>query len=212
MNARLALMLFQASRLRARVGAEGELLLLEQQDRSLWDRGMIDRGLMHLELSMSGEELTEFHVQAGIASVRALAPSFESGWANTRRRASISWKRGSWRRTKWSGRFSRGGSRCWGMRACREEVIHTSCRVIHITLARQGTFWPYFFLFNPPISTCAASSLERIALASEFRSSSVLAISNFALRSTTSFNSSTSRGRKPASRRNFIMNHVSRST
>ena len=46
-HALLALMLFQAARLPARTDAAGDLLLLEEQDRSLWDRNMIHRGLLH---------------------------------------------------------------------------------------------------------------------------------------------------------------------
>jgi RNA polymerase sigma-70 factor (ECF subfamily) len=77
-HAMLALMFFQASRLPARIDAEGNLLLLAEQDRSLWDRQFIQLGLQHLDKSARGEELTEYHLQAGIAMHHAMAPSDEA--------------------------------------------------------------------------------------------------------------------------------------
>ncbi len=73
----LALMHFQISRFNSRIDAEGELLLLEEQDRSLWDQTQIQLGLRLLERSAEGENLTAYHLQAGIASCHAIAPSFE---------------------------------------------------------------------------------------------------------------------------------------
>lgn len=77
-HALAALMLFQAARLDTRVGPEGEALLLEEQDRSSWDRGMIARGLRHLLAAAEGNELSEFHLQAEIAAHHATAPSWEA--------------------------------------------------------------------------------------------------------------------------------------
>jgi RNA polymerase sigma-70 factor (ECF subfamily) len=77
----LALMHFQISRFNSRLDAKGELLLLEEQDRSLWDQQQILTGLKYLEMSASGEELSEYHLQAGIASCHAIARSFsETNW------------------------------------------------------------------------------------------------------------------------------------
>src|SRR5262249_56821011 len=50
-HALLSLMLLSGARLSARVDAEGNLLLLAEQDRSRWDKGMIQRGLAHLNQS-----------------------------------------------------------------------------------------------------------------------------------------------------------------
>jgi RNA polymerase sigma-70 factor (ECF subfamily) len=75
-HALLALMHFHCSRFDARTDANGDILLLEEQDRSLWDKTHIRLGARHLDLSAAGEELTDFHLQAGIASCHALAPSF----------------------------------------------------------------------------------------------------------------------------------------
>jgi RNA polymerase sigma factor (sigma-70 family) len=75
-HALLALMLLQAARLPGRIDAAGDLLLLEEQDRALWDRALIRRGLRELERSAQGDELTEYHLQAGIAACHAVAPSY----------------------------------------------------------------------------------------------------------------------------------------
>ena len=78
----LALMLLQASRLKARTDANGELIRLAEQDRSAWDRGMIRDGLLHLAMSAEGETMTEFHLQASIAAKHAVSESFEqTDWA-----------------------------------------------------------------------------------------------------------------------------------
>jgi RNA polymerase sigma-70 factor (ECF subfamily) len=76
-HALLALLLLQASRLPARVNKAGDLLRLRDQDRSAWDRSLIGLGMHHLSLAATGDDLTEYHVQAAIASVHAAAPSYE---------------------------------------------------------------------------------------------------------------------------------------
>lgn len=77
-HALLALMLFNAARFPTRTDAQGELLLLEAQDRGRWDRALIDRGLVHLVAAAQGDILTEYHVQAGIAACHCLAPDAAS--------------------------------------------------------------------------------------------------------------------------------------
>lgn len=76
-HALLALMLFHASRLETRSDAEGALLLLEDQDRTRWDRDLIARGFHHLQCSAAGDELTAYHLEAGIAAVHARSASFD---------------------------------------------------------------------------------------------------------------------------------------
>jgi len=81
-HALAALMMLQASRLRARTDAQGSLLTLRQQDRARWDRPLIAAGLEHLAASATGDALTDYHLEAGIAACHALAPSFdETDWA-----------------------------------------------------------------------------------------------------------------------------------
>ncbi|HKG22812.1 MAG TPA: sigma-70 family RNA polymerase sigma factor [Blastocatellia bacterium] len=77
-HALLALMLFQAARLPARIGKDGELLTLAEQDRALWDRRSINRGFYHLDHAAQGPEMTEYHMQAGIAACHAAAESHET--------------------------------------------------------------------------------------------------------------------------------------
>jgi RNA polymerase sigma-70 factor (ECF subfamily) len=73
-----ALFLLQASRLDARTDAAGELIPLERQDRSRWDRRLVARGLEELAAAASGDALSPFHLEAGIAAAHALAPSYEA--------------------------------------------------------------------------------------------------------------------------------------
>jgi RNA polymerase sigma factor (sigma-70 family) len=77
-HALLALMLLNSARIPSRVDVDGNLLRLQDQDRSRWDRGMIARGIYHLAHSADGNEITEYHVQAGIAACHCEAANFES--------------------------------------------------------------------------------------------------------------------------------------
>ncbi|MFJ4396422.1 RNA polymerase sigma factor [Pseudomonas sp. NPDC089396] len=77
----LALMLLQASRQRARSDAEGNLVLLDQQDRSLWDREQISEGCELVRLALRSRAFGAYTVQAAIAAVHAEAPSAdETDW------------------------------------------------------------------------------------------------------------------------------------
>ncbi len=77
----LALMLFQASRFSTRTDAEGNLLLMAEQDRSRWDRGLIHAALARLTRAGMGTELSEYHLLAGISACHAAAPSFaDTNW------------------------------------------------------------------------------------------------------------------------------------
>jgi RNA polymerase sigma factor (sigma-70 family) len=77
-HALLALMLLNGARLSARVDDDGNILRLEEQDRSQWSRSMIQGGMLHLELSARGDKLSEYHLQAGIAACHCLAPDYAS--------------------------------------------------------------------------------------------------------------------------------------
>lgn len=80
-DALVALMCFHAARFDARVDGMGGLLLLEEQDRSLWDRALIERGVTHLARSARGESFSRYHAEAGIAAEHCLAPSYaETNW------------------------------------------------------------------------------------------------------------------------------------
>jgi RNA polymerase sigma factor (sigma-70 family) len=76
-HALAALMHLHAARLPARVDASGNLSSLFDQDRSRWDPELIAEGQRLLDLSATGSALTEYHVEAAIASVHASAQRAE---------------------------------------------------------------------------------------------------------------------------------------
>ncbi len=69
----LALMLLQHSRTPARFDANGEIVLLEQQDRSLWSRPMITEGLALIDKAMRHQQPGPYLVQAAIAALHSRA-------------------------------------------------------------------------------------------------------------------------------------------
>ena len=72
-HALLALMLLTTARFPTRIGEEGDLLRLDEQDRSKWDQSLIERGLVHLAEAARGDEITAYHLQAGIAGCHCVA-------------------------------------------------------------------------------------------------------------------------------------------
>jgi len=66
-------MLLQDSRRRARTSASGELILLDDQDRSLWDREQIAEGTTLVERALSSRRSGSYTIQAAIAAVHAEA-------------------------------------------------------------------------------------------------------------------------------------------
>jgi RNA polymerase sigma factor (sigma-70 family) len=77
-HALMALMCFHFSRVPGRVDSDGIYLPLAQQDRAVWDRALMERGLAHLNHSARGSELSALHLEAGIACQHCLAPSLEA--------------------------------------------------------------------------------------------------------------------------------------
>src|SRR5678816_3849726 len=77
-HALVALMLLNAARLPARTDSEGNILRLKEQDRSTWNHAMIARGMHHLSESATGDELSAYHLQAGIAACHCAAADYES--------------------------------------------------------------------------------------------------------------------------------------
>jgi RNA polymerase sigma factor (sigma-70 family) len=76
-HALLALLLFQAARFLARIDSAGEMLLLQDQDRSVWDRQKISQAFSHLDRASSGK-VSELHIQAGIAACHCNAQNYEA--------------------------------------------------------------------------------------------------------------------------------------
>jgi RNA polymerase sigma-70 factor (ECF subfamily) len=78
----LALMLLHHARRAARLGARGEVLSLESQDRGLWNRSEIADGITFLERALRHGRPGPYQLQAAIIAVHAEAPSFaETNWA-----------------------------------------------------------------------------------------------------------------------------------
>jgi RNA polymerase sigma-70 factor (ECF subfamily) len=71
----LALMLLQDSRHAARASPTGDLILLENQDRTLWNRDQIEEGVSLVERALSSRRVGPYTVQAAIAAVHAQAPN-----------------------------------------------------------------------------------------------------------------------------------------
>ena len=77
----LALMLLHDSRRAARVSPTGDLILLEDQDRSLWNRAQIEEGIQLVERAFATGNFGAYTIQAAIAAVHAEAPSTdETDW------------------------------------------------------------------------------------------------------------------------------------
>ncbi len=82
-HALVALMAFQAARFDARVDADGEMVLLEEQDRARWDARLIALGFRHLAMSAEGPHMSAYHAQAAIAALHAqTASAAETPWAS----------------------------------------------------------------------------------------------------------------------------------
>jgi len=89
-KALLALMLLNIARFESRMDQQGVLIILEKQDRSLWDRGLIAQGIEYLKQSIAGKKVTKFQLQAGIAAEHCIAASFETtNWTSISRQYAI---------------------------------------------------------------------------------------------------------------------------
>jgi RNA polymerase sigma-70 factor, ECF subfamily len=77
-QALLALMLLQGARLPARVDAAGEIATLADQDRSLWDGGMIAEGIRRLDRAAWGDTLSVYHLEAAIAAFHVGEPDWNA--------------------------------------------------------------------------------------------------------------------------------------
>jgi RNA polymerase sigma-70 factor (ECF subfamily) len=78
----LALMLLHEARRATRASTEGDLVLLEDQDRTRWDRDQIAEGIALVRQALSSDAVGAYTLQAAIAAVHASAPDFAStNWA-----------------------------------------------------------------------------------------------------------------------------------
>lgn len=72
-HALAALLAFQSARLPARVDEAGDLIVLDDQDRSRWDQRLIALAFHHFVKCSEGEDISEYHIQAAIAATHARA-------------------------------------------------------------------------------------------------------------------------------------------
>ena len=80
-RALMALMLFHAARLDARLDHRGCILLMEEQDRTRWDQRLIQRAKEFFDQSAEGTSISTFHLEAGIALYHCSAKSYaETNW------------------------------------------------------------------------------------------------------------------------------------
>ncbi len=77
-DALAALFYFQAARMPARADHNGDLLIMAEQDRDLWDKRLVASGIHHLRLSASGDEVSDYHLESEVAAIYTLAPDHQS--------------------------------------------------------------------------------------------------------------------------------------
>ncbi len=78
----MALMCFHAARFDARLDSRGHLLMLSSQDRTRWDRQLINEGFRYLDRSAVGQGFNEIQLEAGIAAFHCMAERYEdTDWA-----------------------------------------------------------------------------------------------------------------------------------
>ena len=72
----LALMHLHAARLEARLDTGGSIILFEDQDRNKWDKELISRGIFYLQKAATGGQMSEYHLEAGIAASYCMSKNF----------------------------------------------------------------------------------------------------------------------------------------
>ena len=81
-NASFALMSFHASRFEARTDENGDLILYDEQDETLWDKQLIEQGEYFLQQSSTGNNLSKYHLEAGIAYWHTCKEDSKEKWEN----------------------------------------------------------------------------------------------------------------------------------
>jgi RNA polymerase sigma factor (sigma-70 family) len=81
--AAMALMHFHAARIDSRINDEGEIILLSSQDRSKWNKTLINKGKSYMELASYGNQVSSYHIEGAIAFEHCNAARFEdTNWKN----------------------------------------------------------------------------------------------------------------------------------
>jgi RNA polymerase sigma factor (sigma-70 family) len=81
-NALLSLMCFHSSRFAARKNESGEIVLYEDQDETKWDYELIARGAYYLQKASTGNVLSKYHLEAGIAYWHTIKTNSKEKWEN----------------------------------------------------------------------------------------------------------------------------------
>ena len=81
-NALLSLMCFQSSRFDARVNENGEVILYDDQDDSLWDKELIGRGIFYLKQASGGPDFSKYYLEAAIACWHTIKEDSDQKWEN----------------------------------------------------------------------------------------------------------------------------------
>ena len=81
-NALLSLMCFHSSRFEARTNNNGEIILYQDQDETLWNKELIDKGEYYLNLASQGFSISKYHVEAGIAYWHTIKSDTKEKWEN----------------------------------------------------------------------------------------------------------------------------------
>ncbi|MCS3801484.1 RNA polymerase sigma factor [Niastella sp. OAS944] len=81
-NALLALMSFHSSRFNARISDNDTMVLYDQQDTSLWDMALINQGIHFLNNAANGNEVSSYHLEAGIAYWHCIKEDSTVKWEN----------------------------------------------------------------------------------------------------------------------------------
>jgi len=79
-NALMALMCFHSSRFEARTSENGEIILYEDQDQSLWNKELTDKGTYFLSQSSTGKKLSKYHLEAGIGYWHTIKEETAEKW------------------------------------------------------------------------------------------------------------------------------------
>ena len=82
----VALMLFHSARFDSRTDEQGGIIIFKEQNRALWNRELIQTGLHFLKIASTGDQLSAYHLEAGIAAEHCIAKSFDdTNWQNISR-------------------------------------------------------------------------------------------------------------------------------
>jgi predicted RNA polymerase sigma factor len=81
-NTLLSLMCFHSSRFEARKNNNGELVLYDEQDESLWNKELISKGVFFLHKASRGDNISKYHLEAGIAYWYTIKPDSKEKWKN----------------------------------------------------------------------------------------------------------------------------------